>query len=1215
MAKKMLNDIVKVQGGFVRAVRLKDDFFDEGLNKRKLESYLINPSATKMFCTIAKGLHPTSPKRTHLISGTYGSGKSHFGLVLANYVVRNSGDKKMEMTFRRLRQKDSSKASETYNYRNMDRPYLIVLLEGYDSDGIDHALLKGLREALLDPKRGGLQEEILETPYQEALNKIEEWEKERPEFHTKLSALLSSKEEDIDTLKNGLRGFKHKDYAMFKSLHQQVTTSPFVSHFGENAADIYEKTCRELISKHGFKGVVVIWDEFYAHLLHTDTALLGREQEALRRFAEKCERSGEGQIHLVLISHHLLHTYVRERISKESFDGWMTVEGRFEQHALTAIEEAEEVIELALTKEEGDREWQEVQKLLKIRTNLLDHAQNLALWPGKDRDWLWEKVCKGGYPLHPATVYCLPVVSDVVGQEYRTMFTFFEEETNSGGLTRYINETPLVTEEGELNLYTVDILFDFFQQAIENTPETKDIILKYAEAANKLADKSAPLTTRLLKTVAILETIRVKKITGLTATLPNLSWMLCTDEQELQSLIDSLEQSEILWKSSNEEYLFRSGRVRSDLGKDFNSARSSISWVNPFSKLREKYHRDDIVARKYKEQFKLTRRLKCEYISVGDLDNVAQYQRRIRGNYWDGIVLYVVTEQDSDIKEARKRAINITDSQIVIAIPKERIEIFETLKNIEALEILSDRQPYNLIGSEEHKMCQEKLTAEKRKIEEKLKKWHKVSNLEWFWKGKTLNIGQLQEDEIASLVMFDVFPKTPVVEHERMADRWTQDQKGDRLKLNTMILDKKSGPIRCEKKGNPPEKTILKQTFEPPGMLKFVKSEGAFDYFELTEPIKDAAREIWSLLKSGLMKKEVQSEFTDTVQKCQFPPFGVSPRVVELFLAAFLRQYRDQFAVFTKRTKNAEWEKRDFEGSTIYDIVNEKDYGKVLVQYRELPPLAEDYLTKVWALVSPDKEWDSKLSPVDGIGALFVEWLESLPLVTRKDKDLPKRTRIFLDSLVDIDRNCDMREVLFERLPRAAGTEKSLGEWDAKDLEQFEKDLKEIMDELCQHLDSVVRQAAGIFKKVFEVKGDTEWDVMETIKHWYNELSPAVKEHKFVGDPRILLKYSNISKDQFRERFLVDCAKEMGVKEYTKWEDKERTLQDYEKKLRTAKSEIEKVQAEKSRKPKPDSGRKVSQKAVSLKKALHNAISIARDGLGRDEIIKVLQEVIEELRK
>jgi hypothetical protein len=222
----LIKDVVKIKGGFVRAVKIIDDFFDEDLNKRKLESYLVNPPARDAFHAISKGLHPSSRDRAHIISGTYGSGKSHFGLVLANYLTKSSRSPDLRMIFERIKEKNPESASEIRNIRDIDRPYLVVLIEGYDPDGIKHALLKSLKETITLPEknkqRGGkepIKEEILKTSFQSALDKIKEWEDKKPNFIKELKELLEERELDIDELKHRLDEPKEDAYILFKELH------------------------------------------------------------------------------------------------------------------------------------------------------------------------------------------------------------------------------------------------------------------------------------------------------------------------------------------------------------------------------------------------------------------------------------------------------------------------------------------------------------------------------------------------------------------------------------------------------------------------------------------------------------------------------------------------------------------------------------------------------------------------------------------------------------------------------------------------------------------------------------------------------------------------------------------------------------------------------------------------------------------------------------
>jgi len=157
--------------------------------------------------------------------------------VIANYLIKNSSSEDLKMLFYRIKEKDPDRASEIYNIRNTDKPYLLVLLEGPDPDGAEHALLKGLQDALIDPGRGNLPEDVLKTSYQSALKKIEEWEEKRPEFSQQLRELLHEEQgQSIDDLKyNLMPGCKDKAYRLFKELHQKITLSSFMCGLYEMA--------------------------------------------------------------------------------------------------------------------------------------------------------------------------------------------------------------------------------------------------------------------------------------------------------------------------------------------------------------------------------------------------------------------------------------------------------------------------------------------------------------------------------------------------------------------------------------------------------------------------------------------------------------------------------------------------------------------------------------------------------------------------------------------------------------------------------------------------------------------------------------------------------------------------------------------------------------------------------------------------------------------
>lgn len=1209
----MLNKIIEARGGFTRDVKIVEDFFDEEINRRKLESYYVNPSAREAFYSISRGLHPISRDRVHLITGTWGSGKSHFGLVIANYLTRNSSSKDFKMIFSRIREKDPNRASEIYDYRNIDKPYLVILLEGYDPNGAEHALLKDLNDALTDSERANLPEETLETAYLSALNKIQEWETEKPEFIKELKTLLEEKRTDIDALKADLREFKEDAYYLFKNLHEKITTTLFVPHY-EKISQIFTQVCELLIKNHEYKGIAVIWDQFNEHLESTRSGELSREVSFLRDFVERVERSSENQLHLILISHNPPQVYLRSRISKDALDNWVTLEGRFKSYRLTAIEEAEELMDYAITQQRETKEWKGVEQSIEKNTKLLDGLVEIGLYPEKDRNWIMEVVTKGSFPLHPITTYCLPRISDVVGQQHRTMFTFFEEDTKDGGLTKFINETPIYSAGEILNFYTIDKLFDFFKEAIENEPKTRDILDYYKEAIGNVPDPGDILTKKVLKSIAIIDTIKTKQPIPPLATLTGLSLSLNIEEQKIKALLDSLKTSDVLWIKANGEYEFTTGELRFNLPDDLKKAKESLLWTNPIHILEKAYRPEDIIARGYESDYRVTRKLIAKYIDIGGLDNISVYDQQISNDYLDGFILYVVAENSEEVKDARRKAINIKNSQIVVAVPKNPTKIYEVLKNVEVLEELGKKLSYSTEGTESYKRWKDSYDNEKQKLDNEIKNWKTVANLEWFSGGETLPTADKKDTDIADSIMLRVFDKTPIVEHTKMANRWVvPDQKSDRISLNNQILDIKKEKIDYVWRGKtPPEKAILEQTFESQGMLKKDR-RGNSDYYKIIEPTNENMKEVWHLMRKYMVETGPQAKFKKLIKELQLPPYGLSPRAVELFLSAFFRLHPNRFTIKTRRTKHSPWESQGFVGETIYDIVNNPDPEKITIEYREKLPLEEDYLFTINDIVSPNKDYLGRFPLIDGVGLLFTEWFQSLPTLTKFASDIDFMAKDFLQKIGEPTTDMDMRELLLEKLPHALEIQKELAVWDDTDLEDFESIFKGVVNELNNYPDEVVKKSIWYFKEIFDVKGDTGVDIMEKIKNWYNELESATKQdQKFTGGAYQLIKYANMQEiGHFREKFLVELPNELRLGEFTKWKNVEESFKKYREILVKAKIEIEKFN-KKVTKP-PAKPQKLSKEAESLKTSLKKKIQ--KTGIKQEEIVRVLEELLEEYRK
>ena len=184
--------------------------------------------------------------------------------------------------------------------------------------------------------------------------------------------------------------------------------------------------------------------------------------------------------------------------------------------------------------------------------------------------------------------------------------------------------------------------------------------------------------------------------------------------------------------------------------------------------------------------------------------------------------------------------------------------------------------------------------------------------------------------------------------------------------------------------------------------------------------------------------------------------------------------------------------------------------------------------------------------------------------------------------------------------------------WDNTDLQEFESVFKNVVDKLNDYPREVFNKSIRCFKEVFDAKGDSGVDIMEKIKHWYNELDPAVKQRKFTGNTHRLMKYANIQRtDQFEQKFLIEFPKELRLGGYTQWENAEESLKTYQEILTKAKIEIEKIH-KKMAKPSAKA-KKLSKEAETLKDTLKKKIQKA--GIKKEEIITLLEELLKEYGK
>jgi hypothetical protein len=1208
----MMSDFIEVKGQYVKAVKVKKDFFDKNLNTIKLESYFPNSKAREALFTIARGMTASVTERAHIVLGLYGTGKSHFALVLANYVTKRSSAKEFQPLFNRIKERNSSIGDELFRIRDTDRSYLLVLIEGFDNRGLEHALLNGLKEAI---EREGLDGKRLKTAYRAAIDKINEWKKSRPDFYERLQESISSKGGlDFSSFIDDLQRFDEKTLLLFEESYLNITTGNFEPVFGGSISDVYEQISNEICDSGKYAGIFVIWDQFSDHLNYVSAERLGKDGSILRDFVETIERPGKNQIHLVLITHRELNEYLRDKgLGRQNLDYWESIAGRFDRLPLTEIEDAEELLSYTITKRTEDSTWKRICELLDNDAKLADMIVELDLFGGKSREWIKGTVLEGCFPLHPIVTYCLPRISEVVAlQEYRTMFAFLGSN-ESGGLLHFIRNNQAITIGNEINFYRLHYLFDFFEDAIKGSPETRIIARNYSSALQKLPVPDDQQTQALLKTICILTVLKKKyPTTPLLRTSEQLSATLNVENTGLKSLLESLCKLDALWLTPKGEYELRGTETIVNIDEDINKAKADYPLDNPLAYLEKEKLPFDLVATDYERAYYVERKLLADYVTPDSLSNLKNYEDEIRTSFEDGHVLYVIAENKSELQTAKKSAITIENPQIVVAVTKNPMEVYDPLRTLNAIKRLKERPPYSRSEDEPYSMLEKKENFEREKLNRSIDTFRDLSAVDFFWSGRTIPVSSAKSpEEISSFVMRQVFPKTPVVHHKRMANMAETDQKEDRVNLDTAILDTSKNEIAYMTKGrNPADMAILEQTLGVLGMTKR-RVDGYYTYFEIKEPDDVNAKEVWNLIDKLL--RTPTPKLSELIIKLRSPPYGVSPRVIEILLSAFFRMHRPSFTIATKRRAQDEWTIREFTGETIRDIVKSEP-DKAKVEYRKDPPHGEKYRKIIYESIPGPKVELAHIDTND-LGRKFVDWYRSIPDAIRNAPEISDATKTFCVRMAEVAPKADasqMGEILYTDLPKFLGIELKFELWKEGDLDVFDKTLGHVIEEITRYPEIMEDKVRQVLVEVFNVKGSTEVQVLSAIGDWFKSIQPKVKQlSSLTLEERAVIKYTNIKADtSIKESFMSALPGELGLGSYEKWAEPESTLKKYQSVLKKTRKMIEERNRILGPKEPPATGG-TQQRPTELESRLRDVIRSLSPS--EEELRRVLVKLLEEL--
>ena len=391
-----MNKIISVASGFQYSVNIGYDLNQDD----KLQNFIPTKSSLNLLKDILDSTNNTSNDRARVLVGAYGKGKSHIVLTILSILMGKSWD-----LFTKLKEKiepNSDLAKSISNYYDSHKKILPVVISG-GGTSVQQDFLLALQKTLSE---NGLLGIMPDTNFKAAVNSIDKWSNDFPETFSKFKDEIG---QPIDQFIKKLQNFDIEAYADFETLYPKLTSgSAFNPFLGFDVPELYESVVKSL-KKKGYSGIFVVYDEFSKFLEANIKHATVSDTKLLQDFAEKCNRSGELQLHLMLISHKEISNYI-DVLPKQKVDGWRGVSERFKHiHLNNNFTQTYEIISSVIKK--TPNLWDDFQlKYANYFNSLLDRYASHSIFSDMNTEEV-KRTIRGCYPLHPITTFILPRLS------------------------------------------------------------------------------------------------------------------------------------------------------------------------------------------------------------------------------------------------------------------------------------------------------------------------------------------------------------------------------------------------------------------------------------------------------------------------------------------------------------------------------------------------------------------------------------------------------------------------------------------------------------------------------------------------------------------------------------------------------------------------------------------------------------------------------------
>ncbi|MBA6360351.1 hypothetical protein [Colwellia sp. BRX8-6] len=437
-----IHDIVQIHADQSQAAVV----LEQELNNSSLVgSYSPTQASIKVFKHICKAVLPSAFKEQRALNiyGSYGSGKSHLSVVIAQLLRDGASTSCFEQFKKRLnniKEQELSTQLEQVFLPNDDtdsRPYLLVSLYGSNTPSIGAKLMEGLFDSIQRHPELDIKNILPDTEFDVCLKRCKEIIEHSPErMRDDLTSIGIDNYLTIDELMFGLEEHQQSALNDFLFWHKKVcfgSSFNIAAEGGKNFIEAYFEAGINLSTHYNYSGIVVLWDEFGAALedmIANPARNAGQEIMELQQFVEKVCAPDNGHTIFLGVTHVSFEEYgdrtsandvVKESLSK--------ISGRFNTPFKIELNASEaEGYHLLGMQKSWTQKGKELTSLESIEKNKLI-KQCVKLDVFKELSDQLPLVVEEVYPLHPLMAAGLFNLSNLA-QANRTALTFYRDNAS-----------------------------------------------------------------------------------------------------------------------------------------------------------------------------------------------------------------------------------------------------------------------------------------------------------------------------------------------------------------------------------------------------------------------------------------------------------------------------------------------------------------------------------------------------------------------------------------------------------------------------------------------------------------------------------------------------------------------------------------------------------------------------------------------------------------